>query len=259
MAEMITGAREFIDAPPVTPLGGGVRAVAHVVPTTGHALMGAQFTTDACAEVGEWAEWCDNSPTGQKVFDGSYEVVEGDPFAVYAGVDCAFETPAEAAARATRRLELNEGRSIDTHVVALAEVTAVDLGGPFSLSEGIGVAEAYAAMVYGGQPTLLIPRLLVPCGCGGNLLTSNLDGSLTTCSGSRVANVTTQIDEPVVATTAMLYVTGQITLLQGPVVTIAVPSQPHANGTFAPARALAERIYVPLLECLVAKVEVSCS
>ena len=41
--------------------------------------------------------------------------------------------------------------------------------------------------------------------------------------------------------------------------TISVPQQVFANGTFAPARALAERIYVPLFDCLVAKVEVTCS
>jgi hypothetical protein len=260
MPEMITGARAYIEAPPVNPLRGGVLSVARVVPSNGHDLMGAQFLSEACGgELEEWDEWCDASPVARKVFDSAYEVVEGDPFMVYAGTDCFFNSLDEAKARATTKLTLNEHRNVDTHVMALAEVTAVDLGGPFPVSEAIGVAEAYAATVYGGQPTLLIPRLFAPCGCLSGLLKGNLDGSLTTCTGSLVAPVTTPITEPVVATSATIYVTGQITLLQGPITAISVPSQLHGDGTFAPARALAERIYVPLLDCFVAKVEASCS
>lgn len=259
MPAMITGSMTYIDAPPVTPLGGGVLAAARVIPTTGHALMGAQFLSDACAQVEEWEEWCTNAPTGRKLFDGDYEVVEGFPFLVYTGVDCVMQGLDEAKTRATNRLTLNEGRAVDRNVMALAEDTAVDLGGPFPVAEAIGVAEAYAATVYGGRPTLLIPRLFIPCGCSSNLLKPNLDGSLTTCAGSIVGNVTTPITEPVVTDSATIYVTGQITLLQGSITAISVPSQPRGDGTFAPARALAERIYVPLLECLVAKVEASCS
>jgi hypothetical protein len=48
-------------------------------------------------------------------------------------------------------------------------------------------------------------------------------------------------------------------MLRSPVNTFSVPQQPRDDGTYAPARALAERIYVPLFECLVAKVEASCS
>jgi hypothetical protein len=260
MAEMITGARTFIDAPPVTPLGGGVLAAARVISTTGHALMGAQFLSDACGgPLEEWDEWCENNPVARKLFDGSYELVEGDPFLVYAGVDCALDGVAEAKTRATNKLTLNEGRNVDTHVLELAEAEANDLGGPFPLNEAIGVAEAYAATVYGGKPTLLIPRLVVPCACGSNLLHTNLDGTLTTCSGSLVAPVTTPVLGPVTSAVSTIYVTGQITLLQGAISAFSVPSQLHGDGTFAPARALAERIYVPLLDCFVAKVEASCS
>jgi len=260
MPEMITGARTYIDAPPVTPLGGGVLSVARVIPTTGHALMGAQFLSEACGEeLEEWDEWCANNPVARKLFDSSYEVVEGDPFLVYAGTDCFWNSLDEAKTRASNKLTLNEGRNVDTHVLALAEATAVDIGGPFGVNEAIGAAEAYAATVYGGRPTLLIPRRFVPCGCLSGLLKSNLDGSLTTCSGSLVAPVTTPVVGIGAEESATIYVTGQITLLQGPITSFSVSQQPHGDGTFAPARALAERIYVPLLECLVAKVEATCS
>lgn len=260
MPEMITGARSYIDAPPVIPLGGGVLAASRVVETSGHELMGAQFISDACAELGpEWTEWCDNNPTGRKLFDGSYNLVEGDPFLVYAGTDCVSETVAESKARATARLELLEGRDVDAKVRALMDVDAVDLGGPFPINQAIGVAEAYMATVYGGQPTILVPRLFVPCACGDGALRNNLDGTLTTCGGSLVANVTTPIVAPFVADSETIYVTGQITLLRGPITAISVPSQALTLGAFAPARALAERIYVPLFECVVAKVEASCA
>jgi hypothetical protein len=41
---------------------------------------------------------------------------------------------------------------------------------------------------------------------------------------------------------------------------VSVPQQINGNGpTFAPMRALAERIFVPVFDCLVAKLEVTCS
>jgi len=257
---MITGASTLIDAPPVTPLGGGVLGAARVISTTGHALMGAWYLSDACGgPLEEWDEWCTMNPVARKLFEGDYELVEGEPFMVYAGVDCVMQDVAEAKTRASNKLTLNEGRNVDTHVLAQAEAAAVDLGGPFTLNEAIGLAEGYAATVYGGKPVLLIPRVLVPCACQSNLLESNLDGTLTTCSGSLVAPVTTPVVAPSLGTPLTIYVTGQITLLQGPITAVSVPSQLHGDGTFAPARALAERIYVPLLECFVAKVEASCS
>ena len=259
MAEMITGARSYIDAPPVTPLGGGLLAAARVIDTTGHELMGAHYVSDACADVEEWEEWCANAPVGRKLFDEASEVVEGDPFAVYAGVACHLQSMSEASEAATRRLALAEGRRVDLKVRAALEAAAVDLGGPFPVNEAIGVAEAYMATVYGGVPTLLVPRLFVPCACGCGALKNNLDGTLTTCQGSLVANVTTPITAPVVAPSETIYVTGQVTLLRSPVNAISVPQQVADDGTYEPARALAERVYVPLFECVVAKVEASCS
>lgn len=258
MPAMITGARAFIDAPPVTPLGGGVMSVANVVNTDGHELMGAQFESNACADVEEWEEWCTVAPTGRKLFDDARAYVEGDPFALYAGVACDLQQVDDAMQRAVDRLDLAESRGVDRKVRELLEVEAVDLGGPFPVNQAIGVAEAYAATVYGGVPMLLIPRLFVPCTCGNGAVRVD-NGRLMSCQGSQVANVTTPITEPVTAETETIYVTGQITLLRSSATSISVPQQTRLDGTFAPARALAERIYVPLFECLVAKVEASCS
>lgn len=259
MAEMIAGARSRIELPPPTPLSGGVLSVAHLVDSNGHDLLGVEAESDACATAEEWAEWCTMTPTGTKVFDSDPDIIVGDPFAVYAGVNCLRPT-AENQARALRRFNYAEGRAVDLHIAELLDADALDLGGPYTIAEGIGVAEAFAATVYGGQPTILIPRQFVPCACGcGGSLRNNLDGSLATCSGSPVGAITTPITVPGISGTGTLYVTGQITLLRGSVMAFSVPQQPFGDGTYAPARALAERIYVPVFDCLSAKVEVSCS
>jgi hypothetical protein len=257
---MITGARTFIDLPTPTPLGGGVVSVARILDVSGHELMGVEGQTDACATAEEWDEWCTIAPVGRKIFDDVLEYVSGDPFAVYAGVSCDLQRLPEAETRARARLELAESRAVDQHIDGMlaADSDVVDLGGPFPLREGIGVAEAFAATVYGGKPTLLIPRLVIPCG-GFVAFESSPGGTLSTPSGSLVGPLTTAISVPYTTGPVTMYVTGSITLLRGPVQSFSVPQQVADDGSFAPMRALAERIYVPVFDCLVAKVEVTCS
>lgn len=263
MAEMIAGARWFLDVPAPPVLGGGVLSVARVIdnPPT-HSLMGSEYTTDACATAQEWLEdWCDAALGVTKDFDTGWDLVQGDPFVAYTGLECMLTTLNEAKGRVLNRFDYAEGRSVDKNIAAWLEANAaIDLGGPFPVNEAIGVAEAYAATVYGGAPTLLIPRQFIPCASGFGVR-CNLDGSLGTCNGSMVANITTPITLPVVAgATGTMFVTGQITLLRGAVSSYSTPQQVlDDTGRFAPPRALAERIYVPLIECLTAKVEVTCS
>jgi hypothetical protein len=257
---MITGARAWIDLPTPEPLGGGVVSVARVIDTSGHELMGVEGQTDACATAEEWAEWCTMTPTGRKLFEGGPEVVAGDPFAVYTGVACDLQKLDEAEARARARLGLSESRAVDLHVDAQlsADPDVIDLGGPFPLDEGIGVAEAFAATVYGGRATLLIPRVVIPCG-GFGTFESSPGGTVTTVTGSLVGPLTTPIALPYTSGPVTMYVSGSITLLRGPVSSFSVPQQVADDGSFAPMRALAERVYVPVFDCLVAKLEVTCS
>ena len=257
---MITGARQWVTLPNPPPLGGGLMSVADVIDTTGHQLMGVEALTDACSRVEEWLEWCTMTPVGRKVFEDTQEHVVGDPFALYAGVGCDLQTLNEGARRAELRLSYGESRGVDQYVDAALSASAdvIDLGSPFPLVQAIGVAEAFAATWYGGRPTLLIPRLFLPCATHGPIQ-SNLDGSLSTVSGSRVAPLTTPVPVPVTVDSGTMYVTGSVVIFRGPVKTISVPQQVFDNGTFAPMRALAERVYVPVFDCLVAKVEVTCS
>jgi hypothetical protein len=261
---MMTGARTWVELPAPVPLGGGVLSVANVVdvPDGDHRLMGVEALTDACSSTEIWSEWCTMTPTARKIFEDTQEHVVGDPFVLYAGVSCDLQRLDEGADRAKSRLGYGESRGVDQYVDAfLSDSTdVVDLGGPFDFDQAVGAAEAFAATWYGGQPTLLIPRLFIQCGCSNGALRTNLDGTLTTCAGSKVAPLTTAVTVPITITTGTIYVSGSVTVYRGPVKTISVPQQIDDLGpTFAPMRALAERVYVPVFDCLVAKVEVSCS
>jgi len=258
---MITGARTWVELPPPEPLGGGVLSVARVIDTSGHELMGVEGQTDLCATAEEWTEWCTVTPTGRKIFEDTGEYFWGDPFAIYAGVSCDLQTLESSKTRAETRLGYGEPRAIDQAIDAMLTVSSevVDLGGPFPLAQGIGAAEAFAATYYGGRPTLLIPRLMIPCG-GFGQFESSPGGTLATVAGSLVAPLTTAVAIPVdPLTPVVLYVTGSIVIYRGPVQSVSVPQQIFDNGTFAPMRALAERVIVPVFDCLVAKVEVTCS
>ncbi|RPJ77440.1 MAG: hypothetical protein EHM24_00060 [Acidobacteria bacterium] len=242
---------------------GGVLSVATVVDVTGHELLGVEAATDACAEAREWDQWCTVTGEEEKWFDESPEWVSGDPFAVYAGVECDMQTMEEGKARAARRLAYAENRAVDFHVYTMltagTEIDVIDLGGSVPIPSGIGAAEAWAATVYGGVPTLLIPRLVVECACSCGGLLPKLDGTLTTCAGSDAAPFSTPVTIPFDQTSeATMFVTGHITLLRGPVMTFSVPSMVETDGTTHPPRALAERIYVPVFDCLVGKLEVNC-
>jgi hypothetical protein len=257
MAEMIAGARWYLDVPAPPKLPGGILSVANVIPAPSpHALMGVESQSDACADAHEWTEWCTMTPTAQKVFDSNPELMEGDPFAVYAGVEC-FAPLADNEARARTRLGYAEGRQVDRHVEQWLQANAIDVGpGPFPVAEAIGVLEGAMSAIYGGVPTLIIPRSKVGCGC--LCIHRNLDGSLESLQGSPIANITGDPDNP--EPEAWMYATGQITLIQGAVESRSVPQQIiDDQGNFEPMRALAERIYVPLIECIAYKTQVTCS
>lgn len=253
---MISGARNYVSVPAVEVALGGVLRVARVIEVSDpHDLLGAEYETDACAEANVWDEFCTDNPVGTKLFDEGPDLVEGDPFAVYAGVSCQLAHLDVSKARAERRLAYGESRLVDAHICDWLATNSVDVGTTTAakIEDAIGMLENYAATVYGGAPTLLVPRRLVPLACRQGLIVTGFDGALTTCQGSRIANVACgDADGP-----WTVYATGQITLLRGAVVSFATSQQPVSTTVTNPARALAERLYVPLIECLAARVEVT--
>lgn len=241
-------AREYIDREPVAPYVGGVLAAADVIPPSGHALMGAEYLTDACAAGGVWEEFCyvsndiagDPPTDGPKDLDEQPDLVQGSPFAVYAGVECDINDT-EARQRAERRLSYVESRQVDAQVWALVSAGAASVTSA-TLLAAVSEIEQEASEIYGGVPTLLVPRRLVTAGFAQDIFIRGPQGDIMTHQGALVANVA--VDD-----TAVL-ATGRITLIQGAVQSHFAPETIRPGGASTdPRRALAERIYVPLFEC----------
>lgn len=190
-------------------------------------------------------------PTELKDFE-SPSLIEGEPFAVYAGVECNAigMSDAEATAAAPRRLAYVESRWVDYHLaahIATDPDTVALTGAP--LAEMFEEAEDLLANGYGGYGTILIPKGLLVRARSQDLVERAADGSLVTVNGTRVAGIAWLSS----VTALNFFAVGQITMLQGPVLpTRIVPEVVLPDGTCHPRRALAERIYVPLIECFAA-------
>ena len=180
------------------------------------------------------------TPTGRKMFEDTAEYVVGDPFAVYAGVGLRPATPRRGRspgrdpARPTPRAAASTSTS--TRCWPPTPTSSTSAGRSRS-TEAIGVGrgvrrhrlrrQADAAHPPPGRPLRLRH---------GAARVANLDGTLTTVAGSLVAPLTTadrrarSSADPVT-----MYVTGQITLLRGPVNAVSVPQQVARRRHLRPA------------------------
>lgn len=256
----ITDARQFVDVAPVIPAVGGVLAVADIIPASGHALLGAEYQTDACATGGDFAEMCQvdltigacvpaapDPTTVLKLLDEQPDLVQGSPFTVYAGVECQASMD-ENQARAERRLGYVESRWVDMHVAALLADAATAFTAA-TLVDLVAEGDDILAFLYGGYGTMLMSKGNTVRAFAADAIARDGGGGLTTVNGTRVANISSLY--PAGATPDEdLYVTGRIVLIQGSVITRVVPAMVLPDGTCAPQRAIAERMYVPMFECL---------
>lgn len=247
-----TKARTYVEVQEPVPVPGGFMDLANIREASGTDLLGAQYLTDACAQGGEFIDGCFfggvptmaeayPEPVGKKDF-GSPDVVEGDPFVVFAGAECSMLglSEPEALARSRQRLKYVEGRQVDYHMARLLSTIGGDLG-ICPLSTMIMNSEYEAANRYGGYANILMSKPLLVCAFSQNLIERSGTGGLVTANGTRVAGIAH--DDRV--TPDNFFLTGQITLLQGTVEThtgVEVKSNKR--------RGLSERIYVPLIECL---------
>lgn len=266
----ISEARKYVEVPAAVPFQGGILGVAEILSAGDHDLLGAEYLTDACAEGGVWNLLCffdathgscaggtpaPPPPGGFKKF-GSPDLVQGSPFAVYDGVDCDGPGSTANAERATRRLGYSEGRQVDVKVTSVLEAMKdVDLG-DVTLQEAIMGFEDLAAANYGGYGTIVMPRSMAVCAYAQRLVERSPGGGLMTVNGTQIAN--TAVTDASTPESADIYLAGRITLIQGDVRTIEVPGVVRSDGTCDPRRALAERMYVPLIECIVAAATVTC-
>jgi len=254
-------ARVYVEVTPPVPFRGGILGVANIIPAAEHGLMGAEYLTDACAEGSLWTDICynvdqqlcdpastpDPPADGYKVFDKP-DLVQGDPFATHAGVDCDLASMADNEERARRSLEYAEGREIDQHFWLLMEsLKSTDIG-LNDIVTTIMTLDDLSSQLYGGYGVIHLTRGMTVCARAEKAIQPAPDGGWITVNGTRIANLA---NPGVAGGDSPAFLTGQITLIQGDVFSFAVPPVTRPDGSCDPQRALAERMYVPLIECMV--------
>lgn len=261
---MATGA-VYIAPPTPTPARGGLTAVADIVTGTKAqvGMFGAQYLSEACGVASIYAgEVCvaGAGANPQKEF-GNISLVEGAPFIVYKGVACEdlsdnLEDWASSALTFGETIAVEQGFMANT-LVSTETVDLTPAGGALSLVNGVAALEGYASTVYGGVPTLHVPRSVVTRALAKGLFEARDGYVIETPQGSLVANGGGYEDNlgpdgtPAPAGEAWLYATGRVVLVQGPSVRVSAPD--YRNNEML---ALAERIWVPMAECFVAAVRV---
>lgn len=257
----ITGARAWVEVPAPERKTGGVLDSVRVIDVTGHALLGAEYQTDACNTLNEWLSNCTTvyppgcdplgTPVTEKKDFDNLDLVEGDPFALYNGVRCLIpaQRTNEYEARARASLELKESRGVEKYLTGLLNGLATGGSEPVyaatSVVDAVAHLEQWLDDTYGGQGFIEMSRHTAILASAANIIVAGLDGRMTTTIGTPV--ILGVGDE------STLFASGQIALLRGPIGVYSAGEQMLADGTCAPARTLAERSYVPLIECGVAK------
>jgi len=233
-----------------------------VIPAGPHDLMGSEYLTHACATGETWTDLCynanltpcDESPVtppagGFKTF-AQPELVEGSPFAVYDGVECdGLTIGADDLAGAETRLAYSEGRQVDYNVRAVLETLVTANLGTLPIATTIALFEEYTSALYGSYGVISLPRGLVVHARSQDLIFDAPGGGLQTVTGTTVVPTAQEVPgDPTIA-----YLSGRITLIQGTVQSRVAPAVTRPDGSCDPQRALAERMYVPLIECTVVK------
>jgi len=189
------------------------------------------------------------------------DVVSGLPFSVYKMVECKSLVDDDTV-WARNSLVLGEGHAVEAgfmqSILAQPDTAMPNGTTAVSLINGIAILEGYAADVYGGVPTLHMPRSVATRALAVDVLVSGLDWTVNTKQGALVANgggYSANLGpdgSSAPAGQAWLYVTGQVVLTRGSIVTSRALDYQNNNQV-----ALAERTYVPTVDCFKAAVLVT--
>lgn len=247
-------ARAYVDLPAPQPKIGGLFSVATVIDVDDpHILMGAQAETTACEPANLWDHVCPvlfpgscgaANPAGytKKAAHG-FEVVTGDPFTVYDSIDC--KDKADYTDEVRAGLILKEQKAVETHMLAL--LNAAPSGGtPPNVMKAVAAAEDWLANMYEGLGVIHMGPHEAILAAAAQVVAPGLDGSLATVLGTPVVVGAGYA----VTGSEMVYASGQVVLYRGPILAQNVPGmQGPTAADCHPPRALAERTYVPLIEC----------
>lgn len=248
------------------PKVGGLFPVATVIDVSDpHALLGAQYETDSCGAASLWehdcpavypALPCDEEQVGDLVLKTfrSLTLVTGDPITVYDGIDCNLlgGDPDRFVRRVRDSLLLKEQAAVERHMAVLLDT--LDTGNaavPETVADAIATAEAWLDANYAGLGLIHMSRTAVNTAAAAHLIVAGPDGTVATIQGTPIAN-----GAGYAGLGATIYASGQVTLLRGPIVQNVTPSM-NIDTNCVPPRALAERTYVPLVECGTRKIVVT--
>jgi hypothetical protein len=267
--------REWVEAPPVTPLPYGLLSAALVLDDlNGHAQMGVQYEPEACGVAEITRSACEEQAAAFTESTDGIPVIEGDPFTLYHLFTCR-PVGVDLQARAESSLRLGEQRGLE---VAVAERLAL-APGSVDLTEGVavhpvtglGILEKFAGQFYGGVPTIHMPRHAgTDLAAYGAIQRSSNGARLETVQGALVASgggyyelsgPPTDVEDPDTIQAAAdgfawMYVTGQVVVRRASQVESIPLTLPHGTGSGVTndAMVLATRAYVATWECITAAV-----
>lgn len=213
---------------------------------------GLTFTTDVTVPVATPLVLAAANKTA-----GEITVVQGDPFTVYRMVECSDLTDDDST-WARRAFGLGEAYGVEEGfyrtVLAQPDTVVVSSTG-VPLLDAIALGERYAGSVYGGIPTFHMDRGMAALGLAADALENSLDWTITTRQGSYVANASGYTSNvgpdgtTAAAGTDWLYITGYVTIVRLPLSVNRVLDVDNNNQVV-----LAERAYVPLVDCFKAAI-----
>lgn len=253
----------YIEAPTVAPAPGGLYAVANVLegdPRIGAA--GFQYLSENCGVASSLDDqFClTAAERATKTFSETTVVESTDPFAVYKGVECV-DMHDDDTTWARNVLELTEHIAVEQRVMSELLAGATDItpvpGTAIPVRHGIALLEGIAAANYGGVPVLHMARSTATIGFSERVLEHDSDFTVMTMQGALVANGggyqsnLSPAGVPAAAGEAWIYVTGAVTVVRTPVVTVRVAPGVDAEGEHLNLQqALAERVVAVSAECI---------
>lgn len=204
----------------------------------------------------------DSADTDLKIHTEGETLVDGDPVGIYSLYSCNLVGQYQnAEATATNLLTRGEPRAFERYFWNSVLAGATDLSGSTALvpEAGLATLEDWAAQQYGGRPVIHATRrtasLLTSTGAAeihGNTLQSGLGSLIAAGGGYSLSNQGPDgSDAP--ADTSWLYASGAVIVRRGVAEVHMAPEMATPNNRFV---ALAERVYVPTVECFTAAIKV---
>lgn len=255
-----------VPAPAILPWRFGLTSVANIIDETDdHARNGIWYKSPPCVgTVEEFEDDCDSDlvPPKTPTDTGGDAFIQGCMFTLYSALSCKTTNLEAMAAEVLAVFEADEQRAVEnsvwTRVLATPAATALNgVGTEFTIVGGIAALESAMAECYGGRATFHMDRGVAAYGARdhqfhteGSAKFSELGSSVAFYGGSPN---TSPAGVPAAAGFAWMYATSTLTLRRFPIdvlpndVNQRIQYDPLTNEPFV----LAERTYVPSVECCV--------